>query len=257
MKQLILLCQSQADVDALPAAAAVIRAERYDALWFLFSPAVLVDTKAASAQHDRDIADLEAQIARCSQARDWAGCQGYQTQLDAKKLDRVTAVKDAWKTLSKPEQDAAAQSVFGAFFDARPCANIRPEMFRDHYEPAQFIDALNSIRKAWHAPCAPGTFTLTWASNLAGSAGNMNTTAPAPLVTLDIGAISPPTPPAPKAAPAKKEPDPRRRTLMSMNIGQLGDEAIKAGFTPSGSRMKIVNDIIKAEEAKKQPAKAA
>lgn len=171
MKQCILLAQSQSDIESLLPAARVLILESYQAVWLLYSPAVLVDTKAAEAEHQKNIDGLNAAIARCAAAEDFEGAKAYKIQRDAALLDRVTKVKDAWKAIAPFEQNEAEKRLFQPFMDALPGIGVRVQRLPDHYEPSQFIDALNSIRKGWHAPCVPPSFTLTWVSTLANSDG--------------------------------------------------------------------------------------
>jgi hypothetical protein len=172
MRQLLLLCQSPDDVKALPAAYSVVKAH-YDACWMLFSPACLVDTAAESAQHEENLRRLDEAVIRCSTSRDFEGAKNYQQQLEAARIDQVMKVKEAWKTLTEEQRTEATKRVFGAFVNPAPVGNFRHEMLVDHYEPAQFIDALNSKKKTWFAPCVPGTFTIDWVSNLAKRAAKM------------------------------------------------------------------------------------
>jgi hypothetical protein len=256
VKQLILLIQTQADVEALPAAARVIQSERYEAAWVLLSPAVLVDTKAAESSHQKDISDLEAAIERCARARDWDGCRAYQTQLDAAKLKKVVEVGEAWKSLTADQKKIAGDKLIQSF--GQPCPNIQFQPLPDHYEPRNFIDALNSIRKNWHAPCVPPSFVLTWASTLAANAGVAS--APLPAVALmaiqqpPAGASTNTPPPAPKSGGNPMFSDPRYRELGAMTIDQLGELALRLKLTVAGNAAKIRATIWKHERSLKAAA---
>lgn len=250
MKQILLLVQSQADVDALPAASAAIKTAGYQGLWMLFSPAVLVDSKAAEAEHEQNLSALRTAIQRCKDADDFDGAKGYKAQLDAALLDRAAKVKDSWKQLTDQQRETAIARVFGQFFDSKPAPNVRPEMFRDHYEPAQFIDALNSVRKGWFAPYVPGSFTLAWAASFA---GNDAVTASLPVnKTSALGPIVPVTPPKPTEPPKERKPlptqHPRFKQLRSLGVDGLGRHAIEMGLNPNGkSQLALTHEVFKKE----------
>jgi hypothetical protein len=279
MRQLLLLCQSPDDVKALPAAYSVVKAH-YDACWMLFSPACLVDTAAESAQHEENLRRLDEAVIRCSTSRDFEGAKNYQQQLEAARIDQVMKVKEAWKTLTEEQRTEATKRVFGAFVNPAPVGNFRHEMLVDHYEPAQFIDALNSKKKTWFAPCVPGTFTIDWVSNLAKRAAKnvsptpappARATAPAAVTAAAPAPIAPAIPSAPvqsavapvltpadgidpALAPGKPRGNPmmtspRYRTLASMNINQVGHLAIGYGLNPSGSAQKIAAMVWKHEHS--------
>lgn len=230
-RQLLLLVQSQADVDALPAAADAYNAQGFNALWLLFSPVVLVDTKAVSAEYDGNIAALRAQIEACKSADDFDGAKGYKAQLDDAVMQKTIKVKEAWRTLTEEQQAAAQERVFGPFFAKLPKERIRVEAFREHFEPSFFIDALASVKKAWFVPFTPGSFTMTWASDLGSSEA----------VPMVQGRI--PLPPK----PAVQEPEkprallptqhPRFKELVMMGVEGLGQHALTLGINPNGKQI--------------------
>lgn len=236
LSQLLLLVQSQSDVDALPAAAEAIRAQGYDGLWVLFSPAVLVDTAAASAQHDRDVAALNAQIDQCAKVRDFAGAQSYQVQLDAAILEKSVKTKESWKTMTAAQQEEAKVRVFDAFFAAKPAPNIRPEMMHEHYSNSEFIAALNAHKKAWFTPYTPGSFVLAWPTSFVEKAG-----LPAALRARlpDADSIKQALTQAAQETVVKPERKPlptqhkRFKELVAMGIDGLGQHAIALGINPN------------------------
>lgn len=252
MRQLLLLVQTQEHVDALRGAATTILSERYDGLWVLFSPAILVDTKAAASEFDKNIADLTAAKDRCKAADDFDGARAYKTQLDAELLERNAKVRDSWKAMTEADRDAATQRVLGSFLEQFPADRLRVERMHDHYEPGQFIDALNAHRKAWFVPFTPGSFAFAWPTSFGAAA------APAAL-------IPPPAPPVPSISlplptPEPKKPggnpmftSPRYRELSRLTVNQLGEIMIKHGLNLSGTATKIAAGIWKHE----QNAKAA
>ena len=251
LNQLLLLVQNQADVDALPVAATAYVAHGYNALWLLFSPAVLVDTKAVSAEYDSNIIALRTQIESCKTADDFDGAKGYKSQLDDAVMQKAMKVKEVWRTLTQEQQAAAQERVFGPFFAKLPQERIRAEMLHEHYDQANFIDALNSIRKAWFAPYTPGQFVLAWASSLVGGAAPAATTATP---------VSVPVPTLPKVSPSPAEPkkggnpmftDARYRELSRLPIDELGRIMTGHGLNLSGSASKIAAGIWKHEQGNK------
>lgn len=255
MKQCIALCQTQQDIESLLPAARVLILESYQAVWLLYSPAVLVDTKAAEAEHQRNIDGLNAAIARCAAAEDFEGAKAYKIQRDAALLDRVTKVKDAWKAIAPFEQNEAEKRLFQPFMDALPGIGVRVQRLPDHYEPSQFIDALNSIRKAWHAPCVPPSFTLTWVSTLAGSQHQVILHEPLPPPKIDVKTVA--APPAPDEKSGKSgNPmynDKRYKELRDMTPDQIFAIGSKIGVPPAelkGTIGKIRAAVWKHEKAK-------
>lgn len=250
MKQILLLVQSQSDVDALPNAAAAIKSRGIQGLWMLFSPAVLVDSKAAEAEHEQNLTGLRTAIQRCKDADDFDGAKAYKQQLDAALIDRAAKVKDSWKQLTDAQRETAIARVFGTFFDSKPAPNIRPEMFRDHYEPAQFIDALNSVRKGWFAPYVPGSFEMAWAASFAAASAF----APTVEVVQSPVTVTKPVVSAPIEPPKERKPlptqHPRFKQLRSLGVDGLGRHAIELGLNPNGkNQLALTHEVFKKEIA--------
>jgi len=251
IRQLLLLVQSQADVDALPSAADAYNAQGFNALWLLFSPVVLVDTNAVSAEYDANIAALRTQIEACKTADDFDGAKGYKAQLDDFVMQKTIKVKEAWRTLTPEQQTAAQERVFGPFFAKLPKERIRPEVLREHFEPASFIDALASVKKAWFVPFTPGSFTMDWAANLGAS-----TAVQQPARNPEVPKAPAPAIPAPTPAKAKSGGNPmftsdRYRELTRLPIDELGRIMTGHGLNLSGSASKIAAGIWKHEQGKK------
>jgi hypothetical protein len=272
MKQQLLLCQSQADSDALLPAVPALVSAGVNAIWLLYSPVVLVDTKAAEAEHQRNIDGLNASIARCTAAEDFQGALAYKVQRDAAVLERATAVKDAWKKLAVYEQAEAEKKLFTPFLEGMGAAGIsvRVQRLTEHYETPHFIDALNSIRKSWFAPCAPGTFSMDWVSNVAAAemmikkdiAQAKATVLYAPTISATPAEIrlaetvkahkaiveSAALPAAEKLKGNPMHRDPRYKQLMDLNIDQLGELALKLTLKVSGTAGKIRKQIWEHEK---------
>jgi len=250
-RQLLLLVQSQADVDALPAAADAYNAQGYNALWLLFSPVVLVDTKAVAADYDANIAALRAQIEACKTADDFDGAKGYKAQLDDLVMQKTAKVKEAWRTLTPEQQTASQERVFGAFFAKLPKERIRVEGLREHFEPVSFIDALASVRKAWFVPFTPGSFTLTWASELTASIGapeKKEITNQDLSKALDIVKTAlKPEPPKQRALLPVQHP--RFKELVLMGVDGLGQHALTLGINPNGKQiLALRHEVFKKEK---------
>lgn len=263
MRQLLLFIQSQDHVDALANAAPVIKSENYEGIWVLFSPAVLVDTKSAASAFDKNIADLTAAKDRCKAADDFDGARAYKTQLDAALLERNAKVRDSWKAMSPADQEAATVRVLGSFLDQFPADKLRAERMHDHYEPGQFIDALNAHRKAWFVPFTPGNFTFAWPTSFqvakqAAPAALPVSSAPNSIAGAALSVASAALS-QPQAAEPKKPggnpmfTSPRYRELSRLTVNQLGEIMLKHGLNLSGTAAKIAAGIWKHE----QNAKAA
>lgn len=252
LKQLLLLIQDQRDVDALPGAAVAYASQGYNGLWVLFSPAVLVDTATASAEHDKNIKAREAQIDQCVARRDFAGAREHQIALDAAILEKTAKVKEAWRTLTPDAQKAATERVFGAFFDALPKERVRPEQMREHYEANEFIAALNAIKKGWFAPYTPGDFTLTWARELAKwkwSTSAPTEVKPNPHRGEDTNFVKPTK--AKTERPPLPTQHPRFKELVLMSIDDIGAHALSLGINPNGMQLlKLRHSVFKAEKAR-------
>lgn len=238
-KNLLLLVQSAQHAAALPSFGESIRG-RYDGIWLLFSPCCLVDEAAASQEHDRNIAALNAAIENCKVSEDFDAAKAYKEKRDAAILEKSVRVKESWKTLSEADRKAAEDRLLGGFSAAKPAPNTRVEMLKEHYETAQFIDALNSVRKAWFAPFVPGTFDIQWPSrNGAAAAVPIVPDKPAPTV-------SEPAPAADKKPDMRKHP--RLKVLSAMNLIQLGDHATSIGVNPNNKNLTALRYAVLRKE---------
>lgn len=259
MRQYLLLVQSQEHVDALPQALAVLKTRNYDGIWMLFSPAALVDTRTAATEFDKNIAELTEHKERCKAADDLDGAKGYKLQLDDLLLQKVAKIKEAWKTLPPDQQDKAFERVFGQFCESLQCARFRPERMREHYEPGQFIDALNAHRKAWFAPFVPGQFEFGWPTSFGDTpaAAVPATTPLAPVATQPNTSGPEPVRLPPKPEKQGGNPmfsDPAYRILLSMGLPQLEQRAQELKIKISGSVAKIRATIWKHEKSLQKAA---
>lgn len=162
-KLLLLLVQSQADVDALPSACQTILAHGYSGVWVLHSPAIAVDVKTAAAQFDREIEDLRIAKRAAAERDDFQAADGHRLKIEEKLLDRGKVVNDAWRNLSQDERTKAYTEKFAPIrgsFEKR--INCRLTCLQDHFEPDQWILMLNSLSGAWFAPFKAGSFSVAW-----------------------------------------------------------------------------------------------
>jgi len=168
MRNLLLLVQTPADVEALPAATQEIKHSNVRGVWLLLSPAIIVDQKAAAATFDKDIADLEAAEQAAAGRRDYDGARGYAAQRDAKQLDRAKALRDAWKSVSADDRDVRIKNIVRPIMDElnprrdETGTALKVSELQDHWEPENWIAMLNSLTAGWFKPFAPGTFFVAW-----------------------------------------------------------------------------------------------
>lgn len=235
-KNLLLLVQSESHAAALPAFAQSIHG-KYDGIWLLFSPACLVDEASASKEHDRNITALNKAIENCKTSEDFDGAKAYKEKRDAALLEKATRVKESWKTLSEADRKAAEDRLLDGFAAAKPAPNMRLEMLKEHYEPAQFIDALNSVRKAWFVPFVPGTFDLKWPHTNGSVPAASDKAAPK---------LSVPAPAAEKKPDMRKHP--RIKILSAMNLIQLGDHATSIGINPNNKNIQALRYAVLRKE---------
>jgi len=168
VKNLLLLVQTPADVEALPAATQAIKHSSVRGVWLLLSPAIIVDQKAAAATFDKDIADLEAAEEAAAGRRDYEGARGYAAQRDAKQLDRAKALRDAWKSVSADDRDVRIKNIVRPIMDElnprrdETGTALKVSELQDHWEPENWIAMLNSLTAGWFKPFTPGTFFVAW-----------------------------------------------------------------------------------------------
>lgn len=262
MQNLLLLVQTSADVLALEPARKAI-AGQFEGIWLVFSPAVLVDSDSASAEHDKVLSGLKDAERGCAARGDYDGAKQYKAKHDEAVLEKATRVSEGYKTLTKEQSDAAFERLFGAFLKAQPAPKIQADQTADHYGPGDWIALLNSLKGGWHPAFVPGRFSVAWPTSflepqfvrVSGQSSPEISTKALDNTVSDFVAAG--RPPKPEVKKPSRPVNPRRRELMMMTLDQLGEIAFKAGFTPSGSRMAILNEIIRVEEAKNPPVPAS
>lgn len=251
MNLLLLLLQSQPDVEALMACVPRIKGQ-FDGLWAVYSPAVLISEKEAGVEFDTQIAAYQTQMRACFDREDGQGGHEYKVKRDNAILEKAAKVKEAWRTLPPEKQAGAEDAIFKPFMDAQPAPNMKITRLPDHYEPKDWIAMLNSIKGGWFEPFVAGAFQMNWPTSLLGQGVGVATVA-APVAQA---APTPAPTPVPVAEAPTKVPvsaktggymnSPRYKALLKMEPDQLYEEATKAGIkNPSGHKLKIVHAIMR------------
>lgn len=261
MLNVILLVQTAHDIAALPGAAASLKRANASACWLIYSPAVLADAETVNAEFDKQIAALNTAIGQASAREDFDGAKGYKEQRDGLILQKVASVKEAYKSLTPEQQQAAATKLFGPFYESKPAPSLKISRHGDHYETANWIEMVNSLKGAWPSTLPAGDYVVTWPGQLAQWGADAVATSPATAVapasqTSTAAPVTPPPTTSPATvkpkAPSKSYTQTKRfKMLCSMGIDALGAEAMAAGIAqPVGNRLSIAHQTIKAEIAK-------
>lgn len=257
MLNVILLVQTAHDIAALPGAAASLKRANASACWLIYSPAVLADAETVNAEFDKQIAALNTAISQASAREDFDGAKGYKEQRDGLILQKVASVKEAYKSLTPEQQQAAATKLFGPFYESKPAPSLKISRHGDHYETANWIEMVNSLKGAWPSTLPAGDYVVTWPGQLAQffpeSSPATAVSPPSQSITampIPLPATSPATV-KPKAASKSYTQTKRFKILCSLGPDALGQEAMNAGIAqPSGNRLSIAHQTIKAEIAK-------
>lgn len=162
--KLLLLVQTESDVQHLDAAAKAILNSSITGVWTVFSPAITVNSSEAAAKLDTEIEQLRAAEKQAADRSDYTAAAGYKTQREGKELDRAKAVRDAWKTAPEEARKAKTQAIFNPFLEPLKAAglNVRVTGHSDHYEREQWVTMLNSLSGVWFKPFTPGSFIVGW-----------------------------------------------------------------------------------------------
>lgn len=255
MLNLILLVQSQHDLDHLLRCSEAMKRAGVTNCWTLYSPAVLADSQTVNAEFDKQIAALNEAINRAKATEDFDACKGYKEQREGVVLAKSAAAKDAYKSLTPEQQQAAAARIFAPFYESKPAPNLKISRHSEHYETGNWLEMVNSLRGAWLPTHPAGDFIVTWP-------GQVAQWGTSPVVSEPVVSTTPSAPPAPTPAtspaivkakaPSKSYTSTKRfKILCAMGIEALGHEAIAAGIAqPSGNRLSIAHKTIQAEIAK-------
>jgi hypothetical protein len=163
MKNLLLMVQTQSDVDALPAACPSIIAAGYTGCWIVVSPAIAVDANAAAAKFDAEIDALRKAERDAAERGDYDAASGHKLAREGKTLDRDKAVTDAWKSVPDDDRKLAYATKLAparAAFEGRMNAKIT--VLQDHFAPENWIQMLNSMSGAWHKAFTHGQYVVAW-----------------------------------------------------------------------------------------------
>lgn len=164
MSKLLLLVQSEADVQHLDGAAQAILNSAITGVWVVFSPAITVNVSEAAAKLDTEIAQLRTTERIAADRGDYNAAAGYKTQREGKELDRQKALRDAWKTAPAEERKAKVNTIFGPWGSTLQAKglNVRITGHSDHYDRDQWVSMLNSLSGVWFKEFVPGAFVVAW-----------------------------------------------------------------------------------------------
>jgi hypothetical protein len=164
MSKLLLLVQTEADVQHLPAAAQAILASPITGVWVVFSPAVTVNASEAAAKLDGEIDTLKAAERAAADRGDYTAAAGYKTQREGKELDRQKALRDAWKNAPAEERQRKTKEIFAPFGDVLKAKGLAVKItgHSDHYDRDQWVAMLNSLSGVWFKEFTPGAFLIAW-----------------------------------------------------------------------------------------------
>jgi hypothetical protein len=164
MSKLLLLVQTEADVQHLDGAAQAILNSAITGVWVVFSPAITVNASEAAAKLDVEIAQLDTAERAAADRKDYTAAAGYKTQREGKELDRQKVLRDAWKNAPAEERQRKTKEIFAPFGDALKAKGLAVKItgHSDHYDRDQWVAMLNSLSGVWFKEFAPGTFVIGW-----------------------------------------------------------------------------------------------
>lgn len=164
MSKLLLLVQSEADVQHLDAAAKAILNSSIKGVWVVFSPAITVNTSEAAKKLDGEIEQLNVAEQQAAARTDYEAAQGYKAQREGKELDRQKVLRDAWKTAPPEDRKKKAQEAFAPLIaQLQPNGiNVKLTAHSDHYDREQWVQMLNSLSAGWFKEFVPGQFVVAW-----------------------------------------------------------------------------------------------
>lgn len=246
--RLLLLIQSHAQANALMGCIPHLQGN-YDWLWIVYSPAILADPVLVEREFDQQIAEMTRYMKEAYGREDGAGGDAYKVKRDAAILDKAAKVKDAWKTLTAEQQEAAVARIFGQFFAAKPVPNMSISQHSDHFETGAHVELQNTLKAGMKPGFVPGEYVMAWPTSLPRE-GRVAAPLVPPVTVIEKKIESIP----PKDKPGKKPFDPRLKELMMMNLDMLGPIGFELGFPANdpimGNRLKLAHAIHKAEKAK-------
>jgi len=266
---LLLLVHTHAHAAALMSCIPHIKAH-YGWCWVVYSPAVLADPALLEREFDQQIADLSRAAKECYAREDGAGGDQYKAKRDAAILEKTAKVKDAWKALSKEEQNEAENKIFKEFWtQLRDDGKLPVTISRhsDHFETAAHVEMQNALKAGMKPMFVPGGYVIAWPTSLPKEA-DINVVLRSP----DGGVYNPdsdpnfrrdhtPTPPTPTPPPVPaikidkrtKEYKARLKELQGMSLDDLGPIAFELGIKPTdplaGKRDDLITRILELEHS--------
>lgn len=162
--KLLLLVQSESDVQHLDAAAKAILNSSIKGVWVVFSPAITVNTSEAAAKIATEIEALKTAETQAAARTDYTAAEGYKQQREGKELDRQKVLRDAWKTAPPEDRKKKAQEAFAPLIaQLQPNGiNVKLTAHSDHYDREQWVQMLNSLSAGWFKEFVPGGFIVGW-----------------------------------------------------------------------------------------------
>jgi hypothetical protein len=257
MSKLLLLVQTEADVQHLDGAAQAILNSAITGVWVVFSPAITVNASEAAAKLDVEIAQLDTAERAAADRKDYTAAAGYKTQREGKELDRQKVLRDAWKNAPAEERQRKTKEIFAPFGDALKAKGlaVRITNHSDHYDREQWVAMLNSLSGVWDKNLTSGGFLVAWPEAV-------ETMIPKDWaqITKEVFKTSGPVVrqeiPTEVVTKVDQEPKSRRDELTSMKYFTLVGAAKKAGVDPTGKKGPQIIEEILAAEAKTEPALA-
>lgn len=260
MSNLILLIQSEPDITALPSAAKAIIDHGYKGCWILVSPAIAVNATEASAKYDKEINDLRAAELAAASRGDYTAASDHKLAREGKELERGTAVASAWKSVPEADRMSAIKNKLAPLMAAFPGkVNTRTQLMQDHYDPAQWVQMLNSLSGAWFKEFTPGSFSVAWPGAIPAIGMKIPIVNQPPSQPITIPkevhekyAAQSKAAPKPAKSPlvAATDPDERKKQLLGLRFFGLCGTAKKLGIDPKGKRgPQIIEEILAKEFA--------
>lgn len=258
--KLLLLVQSQSDVDHLDAAARSILNSAITGVWVVFSPAITINASEAAAKLDAEIEQLRTAERQAADRADYEAAKGYKGQRDGKELDRAKVLRDAWKTADEASRKARTKEIFEPFMkalnpDGKGHISVKVTSHSDHYERDQWVAMLNSLTGVWFKLFTPGSFVVGWPESVETSIIVHEKPRWDEVAKSDDN-LAPPVQIKPIGL-AGVVPSDRKEELLSKHTMYAISVAKKLGLDPKGKvKEQIVEEILAAEAGVTEPVEA-
>jgi hypothetical protein len=240
--KLLLLCQTQDDVNALPIVAEQIRPSGVKDLWILCSPSVGMDVTKVSAEKDAEILALDKAEKDSAARGDYDAAKEFRGRKDAAVLEKQASIADAWRN------------------DTELTARQKVSKTADHYETSNWINLINSVKGSWAPTFQHGGYAMSWVRNFPN--GNMMRKEygePMTEADVEIGVKVPTYKPTPAPKPAKPKAEaPKYYTgeeLEAMKHFGFMSVAKKYGvYTKDEPKLETIKRILDKQVLAKQAA---